>query len=96
MGLPLQRSVWPYAKRTTHLDGRPSSPLGSKGVLGTSVTVHIKLYGEKADRFRDIKGSVAERLGYQPSNPEVVGLLMAQAERGRKRAEVAREPVQSE
>lgn len=41
------------------------------------MTVHIKLYGSKADRFTDIKQELEEQLGYEPSNPEVVGILMA-------------------
>lgn len=39
---------------------------------------HIKLYGSKADRFEAIKGDLTESLGYEPSNPEVVGILMSQ------------------
>lgn len=38
---------------------------------------HIKLYGGKAERFEDIKAELHEELGYEPSNPEVVGFLMA-------------------
>lgn len=40
------------------------------------MTVHIKLYGSKADRFREIKEYLTEELGYEPSNPEVVGYMM--------------------
>lgn len=42
------------------------------------MTSHIKLYGSKGDRFENIKDDLTEQLGYEPSNPEVVGLLMAQ------------------
>lgn len=38
--------------------------------------VHIKLYGEKAERFEAISSNLAEQLGYEPSNPEIVGVLM--------------------
>lgn len=38
---------------------------------------HIKLYSEKRDRFEEIKLDLAEELGYEPTNPEVVGFLMA-------------------
>lgn len=38
---------------------------------------NIKLYGTKSERFLEIKREVAEALGYEPSNSEVVGLLMA-------------------
>lgn len=41
------------------------------------MTSHIKLYGSKSDRFEEIKSTMEERLGYEPSNPEVVGLIMA-------------------
>lgn len=38
---------------------------------------NIKLNGEKGERFEEIKTELAEELGYEPSNPEVLGLLMA-------------------
>ncbi|MFU8867448.1 hypothetical protein [Natronococcus sp.] len=41
------------------------------------MTSHIKLYGSKSDRFEEIKHRMEEQLGYEPSNPEVVGLMMA-------------------
>lgn len=41
------------------------------------MTSHIKLYGSKAERFEDIKQELSKQLGYEPSNPEVVGILMA-------------------
>ena len=41
------------------------------------MTSHIKLYGSKSDRFEEIKTSLGRQLGYEPSNPEVVGLIMA-------------------
>lgn len=44
------------------------------------MTSHIKLYGSKSNRFEQIKQGYAELLGYEPSNPEVVGLLMASYE----------------
>lgn len=39
---------------------------------------HIKLYGSKSDRFEAIKRDLTESLGYEPSNPEAVGILMSQ------------------
>lgn len=45
---------------------------------GWDMTSHIKLYGGKGERFNEIKDQLAEELGYEPSNPEVVGILMAQ------------------
>ena len=41
------------------------------------MTSHIKLYGSKGDRFEEITEEMGQRLGYEPSNPEVVGLIMA-------------------
>lgn len=41
------------------------------------MTVHLKLYGSKGDRFEEIKDRIEEEFGYEPSNPEVVGVLMA-------------------
>lgn len=38
---------------------------------------NIKLYGSKSARFEEIKAHITERLGYEPSNAEVTGLLMA-------------------
>ncbi|WP_226006483.1 hypothetical protein [Natrinema salinisoli] len=46
------------------------------------MTVHIKLYGEKGDRFTEIKDELTDQLGYEPSNPEVIGILMAQFNTG--------------
>jgi len=42
------------------------------------MTSHIKLHGGKGERFEAIKADLSNELGYVPSNPEVVGLLMAQ------------------
>lgn len=41
------------------------------------MTSHIKLYGSKGERFETIKEGLTVRLGYEPSNPEVIGMLMA-------------------
>lgn len=41
------------------------------------MTVHIKLSGGKADLFESIKEELTEDFGYEPTNPEVVGTLMA-------------------
>lgn len=40
------------------------------------MTVHISLRGPKAERFEDYKDAAVEELGYEPSNPELVGMLM--------------------
>lgn len=37
---------------------------------------HIKLSGGKAERFEEIKNQLQDELGYEPTNPEVVGVLM--------------------
>lgn len=41
------------------------------------VRVQVTLTGDKADRFRELRDDLEDRLGYRPSRPEVVGLLMA-------------------
>jgi len=41
------------------------------------MTSHIKLYGSKSDRFEEIKTNIQQQLKYEPSNPEVIGLIMA-------------------
>lgn len=41
------------------------------------MTSHIKLHGGKAERFEEIKARLVEEFGYEPSNSEIVGLLMA-------------------
>lgn len=38
----------------------------------------IKLHGERADRFSELKSRLEEHLGYEPSNAEAVGLIMAE------------------
>jgi len=38
--------------------------------------VQAKLYGTKAERFEEIKAHLSDELGYDPTNPEVVGYLM--------------------
>jgi hypothetical protein len=39
---------------------------------------HIKLYGGRGDRFEEIKDALTDRLGYEPTNAEVIGILMAE------------------
>ncbi|MFB6171071.1 MAG: hypothetical protein ABEJ23_00955 [Haloarculaceae archaeon] len=41
------------------------------------VRVQVTLTGEKADRFRELRDALEDQLGYRPSRPETVGLLMA-------------------
>jgi hypothetical protein len=36
----------------------------------------IKLYSERAERFREIKAEIAADLGYEPDNPEVFDRLV--------------------
>lgn len=42
------------------------------------MTTHIKLYGGKQERFEEIKNQLADHFGYEPTNPEVMGILMAE------------------
>lgn len=39
--------------------------------------VHIKLRSSKGERFERIKRQLSEEMGYEPTNPEVLGILMA-------------------
>lgn len=43
----------------------------------SSIVSHVKLYGTKGERFEAIKADLQDELGYEPTNPEVVGILMA-------------------
>ncbi|MCL7419041.1 MAG: hypothetical protein M8354_14575, partial [Halalkalicoccus sp.] len=54
---------------------RPLNALLPDGVH--TMTSHIKLYGSKGDLFEELKERLTNDLGYEPSNPEVVGLLMS-------------------
>jgi hypothetical protein len=38
--------------------------------------IRIKLRGEKGERFEEIKAELTDQFGYEPSNPETVGMLM--------------------
>lgn len=39
--------------------------------------IHITLSGGREERFERIKRAISERKGYEPKDPEVLGLLMA-------------------
>lgn len=38
---------------------------------------HVNLYGTRDERFEEIKADLEDDLGYEPTNFEVVGMLMA-------------------
>lgn len=42
------------------------------------MTVHIKLHGTKSDRFQSIKADLTALMGYEPTNPEALGWMMAE------------------
>lgn len=44
------------------------------------MTSHIKLYGQKGELFEEIKADMTDQFGYEPTNPEIVGILMAKYE----------------
>lgn len=50
---------------------------------------HIKLYGGKSERFEEIKRGLSHELGYEPTNPEVVGIVMARYTREESERTVA-------
>lgn len=41
------------------------------------MTTHIKLSGTRADRFEELKRELSDRVGYELTNPEALGLLMS-------------------
>lgn len=41
-----------------------------------SEKIHVKLSGGRADAFKEVRSELGEWLGYEPSNAEVVGLLI--------------------
>lgn len=45
--------------------------------MGRGMPTHIKLYGGKKERFEEIKNDLRDELGYEPTNPEVIGIIMA-------------------
>jgi hypothetical protein len=47
------------------------------------MVVHVKLYGGKADLFENLKAELEDDIGYEPTNPEVVGELMASYHNGK-------------
>jgi len=51
---------------------------------------HITLYGEKSDRFEEIKSELQERAGFEPTNPDVVKVLMDESERPKARTRQSR------
>lgn len=74
----------PQSTSASHSEGWVSGWLGLFSPEGrrlgsdiTAMTVHIKLYGGKAERFETIKEELTEQMGYEPTNPEVIGALMA-------------------
>ena len=58
------------------------------------MTTHIKLHGSKARRFETIKRELSDRMGYDLSNPEVLGLLMAGLESHSSSTDGGSEPTE--
>lgn len=75
-GRRLLVSIDPRTSRGCVCDGSEGSIRASQDVTKT-MTVHLKLYASKGERFEEIKAGLEEEFGYEPSNPEVVGVLMA-------------------
>jgi hypothetical protein len=38
----------------------------------------FKLHGERAERFREIRADLTDRLGYKPSKAETIGRVMGE------------------
>lgn len=51
----------------------------------TTPNVSIKLYGSKAERFRELADAIEESTGVEPSNPDVVMELLKQCDENRLR-----------
>lgn len=43
----------------------------------TKPSESVTLYGDRADQFREIRGDLEDRLGHEPTNAQVIGLLMS-------------------
>lgn len=48
----------------------------------TKPSESITLYGERAERFREIREDIESRLGYEPSNAEAIGIVMSEWSEG--------------
>lgn len=48
----------------------------------TKPSESFTLYGERAERFREVRKDIEERLGYEPSNAEAIGLVMSEWNEG--------------
>lgn len=44
----------------------------------------ITLYGERAERFREIRHDLEKKLGYTPTNAEAVGIVMSEWDDGKE------------
>jgi hypothetical protein len=43
----------------------------------TKPSENVTLYGDKAEQFREVREELTAILGHEPTNAEVVGVLMA-------------------
>lgn len=44
----------------------------------------VTLYGDRAERFREIQEDITDRLGYEPSNAETIGIIMSKWDESEK------------
>lgn len=56
---------------------RGGTPGTAPGSVNRRMPVHIKLRSSKGERFERIKRQLSEEMGYEPTNPEVLGIIMA-------------------
>lgn len=56
------------------VNGRESSNPSTMAKPSESIT----LYGERAERFREIRKDIENRLGYKPTNAETLGIIMSE------------------
>lgn len=58
-------------------DGGDTAASGSSSGGRCDGPVNITLVGDRGEQFERVKRVLADNLGYEPNNPEVMGLLMS-------------------
>lgn len=58
-------------------DGGDTAASGASSGGRGDGPVNITLVGDRGEQFERVKRVLADNLGYEPNNPEVMGLLMS-------------------
>lgn len=61
-------------------DGTGTTDSGNATNQREDTPINITLTGGRGQQFQHIKRALAETLGYEPNNPEVLGLLMSRGD----------------